>query len=89
MSKRGKRPSHQELLEAKLSEITALIKKFSPDARVELAAERYEDEDAAVDVYVPQAFQASAISDLERALGERCNDILLDTGLFIIGAVRD
>lgn len=85
----GKNVSHQALLEAKLSEITALIKDFSLDARVEIAAERYEDEDAAVDVYVPEAFQASAISDLERVLGERCNDILLDTGLFIIGAVRD
>lgn len=89
MSKRGKRPSHQALLEAKLSELTALIKELSPDARVEIAAERYEDEDAAIDVYVPEAFQAVAISDLERALGERCNDILVDTGLFIIGAVRD
>ena len=86
---KGKSSSHQALLEAKLSELTALIKELSPDARVEIAAERYEDEDAAVDVYVPQAFQASAISELERALGERCNDILLDTGLFIIGAVRD
>jgi hypothetical protein len=86
---KGKSASHQALLEAKLSELTALIKEFSPDARVEIVAERHEDEDAAVDVYVPQAFQAAAISDLERALGERCNDILLDTGLFIIGAVRD
>jgi hypothetical protein len=24
---------------------------------------------------------------LERMVGERCNDILLDTGLFIVGAV--
>ena len=54
MSKRGKGPIHQELLEAKLSELTALIKELSPDARVEIAAERHEDEDAAIDVYVPQ-----------------------------------
>jgi hypothetical protein len=26
---------------------------------------------------------------LELALGERCNDILVETGLFIIGAVCD
>ena len=86
---KGKSSHHQALLEAKLSELTALIKELSPDARVEIAAARYEDEDAALDVYVPQGFQAAALSDLERSLGERCNDILLDTGLFIIGAVRD
>ena len=86
---KGKNSNHQALLEAKLSELTALIKQLSPDARVEIAAERYEDEDTGLDVYVPPDFQAAAISDLERSLGERCNDILLDTGLFIIGAVRD
>ena len=86
---KGKSSNHQALLEAKLSELTALIKELSPDARVEIAAECYEDEDAGLDVYVPPDFQAAAISDLERSLGERCNDILLDTGLFIIGAVRD
>ena len=89
MSKREKGPSRQALLEAKLSELTALIKELSPEARVEIAAERYEDEDAAIDVYVPHDLQATAISDLECVLGEHCNDILLDTGLFIIGAVRD
>jgi hypothetical protein len=30
---------------------------------------------------------AEEIERLERTLGEHCNDILLDTGLFIIGAV--
>ena len=86
---KGKSSPHQALLEAKLSELTTLIKELSPDARVKIAAARYEDEDAALDVYVPPDFQAAAISDLERSLGERCNDILLETGLFIIGAVRD
>ncbi len=35
-----------ETLEAKLSELTALIKDLSPESRVEISFERYEDEDA-------------------------------------------
>jgi hypothetical protein len=30
---------------------------------------------------------AEAVERLELAVGERCNEILLDTGLFIVGAV--
>ena len=84
-----KRPDRPELLEAKLSELTDLIKDLSPEARVEIAFEQYEDEDASVDVYPPSSLQTEEVRRLEQALGERCNDILLDTGLFIIGAVQD
>ena len=78
-----------ELLETKLSELTDLIKDLSPEARVEIAFEHYEDEDASIDVYPPSSLRTEEVMGLERALGERCNDILLETGLFIIGAVQD
>ncbi len=84
-----KRPNKQELLEAKLSELTDLVKDLSPQAQVEIAFEHYEDEDASIDIYPPSSLQAEEVLRLEQALGERCNDILLDTGLFIIGAVQD
>jgi len=84
-----KRPSRPELLEAKLSELTDLIKECSPEARVEIIFAHYEDEDAAIDVYPPASLQTEEVRRLERALGERCNDILIETGLFIIGAVQD
>jgi hypothetical protein len=48
-------------------------------------AQQYED--AHVCVYLPMTMAEEEIERLERTLGERCNDILLDTGLFIIGAV--
>ncbi|HEV8716467.1 MAG TPA: hypothetical protein VGX03_27060 [Candidatus Binatia bacterium] len=84
-----KRPNRPELLEAKLSELTDLIKDLSPEARVEIVFARYEDEDAAIDVYPPVSLQTEEVRRLEQALGERCNDILVETGLFIIAAVQD
>ena len=84
-----KSPRPPALLAAKLTELTELVGEIAPDARVEIVAERYEDEDAAVDVYLPRYLPGATIGALEQALGQRCNDILVDTGLFIIGAVRE
>jgi hypothetical protein len=84
-----KHPNKGELLEVKLSELTDLVKDLSPEARVEIAFTHYEDEDAAIDVYLPTPLPAEEVRRLEQALGERCNEILVETGLFIIGAVQD
>lgn len=84
-----KNPNKNELLEAKLSELTDLVKDLSPEARVEIAFEHYEDEDASIDVYLPSPLRVEEVIRLEQALGERCNEILVETGLFIIGAVQD
>jgi hypothetical protein len=87
MTHKRKTPSQQRLLDGRLAELAALIKDISPQARVEISFEQYEDEDAHVCVYPPVTMAAEEIERLERTLGEHCNDILLDTGLFIIGAV--
>ena len=89
MSRKRKSLNRQELLDAKLSELAALIKDLSPQAQVAISRVQYEDEDAHIDVYAPPSLDAATVRHLEATLGERCNDILLETGLFIIGAVRD
>lgn len=89
MPRKRKSLSRQELLDVKLSELAALIKDLSPQAQVTISRVQYEDEDAHIDVYAPPTLDAEAVGRLEATLGERCNDILLETGLFIIGAVRD
>lgn len=87
---RKRKPLDQHLLlEAKLSELAALVKEHSTYAHVEISLARYEDEDAAIDVYPPPNFSVEEASRLEVTVGERCNEILLETGLFIIGAVRN
>ena len=86
---RCKNSNRQELLDTKLSELAALVQNISPQARVEVSHERYEDEDAHVYVYPSPGMEAVEAERLELILGEHCNDILLDTGLFIVGAVCD
>ena len=89
MPRTPKNPSQQELLENKLSELTAMIKELSPQARVEISFERYEDEDAHIRVYPPDSIKAEEVTRIELTMGERCNDVLIETGLFIVGAVCD
>ncbi len=89
MPRKRPTPDHQELLDMKLSELTALIHECSAVARVEIAFERYEDEDAHIDVYLPAAGDTAEVQRLALVMGERCNEILLQTGLCIIGAVWD
>lgn len=89
MPRRPNVPGGSGLLDSKISELTDLIKELSPQARVEISFERYEDEDAHIRVYPPAALNPEAVTRIELTLGERCNDVLLETGLFIIGAVCD
>jgi hypothetical protein len=49
--------------------------------------EQYEDEDAHVYVHPHQVMTAEEIERLELTVGDHCNEILLDTGLFIVSAV--
>jgi hypothetical protein len=77
------------LLDQKLQDLTLLVKELSPDAGIEISFERYEDEDAHVRIYPPPGLSPDEVQQFELTLGQRCTDILLETGLFIIGAVYD
>jgi len=58
-------------------------------AGAEATALSGEDEDAHIRVYPPSSIDPEKVDQIERTMGERCNDILLETGLFLIGAVCD
>ena len=87
MARKETPASQRQLLERTLSDLAALITDLAPQARVEMTFEQYEDEDAHVYVHPHQAMTAAEIEHLELTVGEHCNDILLDTGLFIVSAV--
>ena len=89
MARKPTTASQQQLLEQTLSNLTAMIKDLSPQAEVEITFEQYEDEDAHVYVHPPPDMAAEEVDRLEVAIGEHCNEMLLDTGLFIISAVCD
>ncbi len=89
MPRKNKMSHRPELLDTQLSALISFIKDLSPEARIEISRAHYEDEDAHVSIYPPLAMGAEEVERLETALGVRCNEILVDTGLFIIGAVHD
>ena len=89
MARRPTSASYQQLLDQALSNLTAMIQDLLPQAEVEITFEQYEDEDAHVYVHPPAEMTAEEVDQLEVAVGERCNEMLLDTGLFIISAVCD
>ena len=89
MAKAAQFDTKEGLLDQKLRELTLLVKELRSDARIEISFERYEDEDAHVQLYPPPDLRPDEVQQLELTLGQRCTDILLETGLFIVSAVYD
>ena len=89
MARKQTPASQRQLLERTLSQLATWIQDIAPQAQVDITLEQYEDEDAHLYVHLPQAMPAEDVERLELMVGERCNDILLDTGLFIVSAVSN
>ena len=87
MARKPTTASQRQLLERTLSELATWIQDLAPQAEVDITLEQYEDEDAHLYVHPPEAMTAEDVERLELTVGERCNEILLDTGLFIVSAV--
>ncbi|MGH8072220.1 MAG: hypothetical protein ACRERE_44710 [Candidatus Entotheonellia bacterium] len=87
MARKQTTASQRQLLESTLSSLATLSTDLAPQAQVEMTFEQYEDEDAHVYVHPPRDMTVEDIERLELTLGERCNELLLDTGLFIVSAV--
>ena len=89
MARKQTTARQRQLLERTLSQLATWIQDLAPQAEVDVTLEQYEDEDAHLYVHPPQAMTAEDVERLELTVGERCNDILLDTGLFIVSAVSN
>jgi len=87
MARKQPTASQRQLLESTLSHLATMIQDLVPQAQVDITFEQYEDEDAHVYVHPPAAMAAEDVERLELTVGERCNEILLETGLFIVSAV--
>jgi hypothetical protein len=87
MARKQTTASQRQLLERTLSQLATWIQDLAPQAQVDITLEQYEDEDAHIYVHPPQTMTTQDVECLELTVGERCNDILLDTGLFIVSAV--
>ena len=87
MARKQTTASQRQLLERTLSQLATWIQDLAPQAQVDITLEQYEDEDAHLYVHPPQGMTAEDVERLELTVGEHCNEILLDTGLFIVSAV--
>ncbi len=87
MARKHTTASQRQLIESSLSTLATLITDLAPQAQVEITFEQYEDEDAHVYIHPPCDMPAEDVERLELMVGERCNELLLDTGLFIVSAV--
>ena len=87
MARKHTTASQRQLLESTLSALATLITDLAPQAQVEMRFEQYEDAGAHVYVHPPRDMPAEGVERLELTIGERCNELLLETGLFIVSAV--
>jgi hypothetical protein len=87
MARKQTTASQRQLLERTLSQLATWIQDLAPQAQVDITLEQYEDEDAHLYVQPPPGMTAEDVERLELTVGERCNEILLDTGLFIVSAM--
>ncbi len=69
-----------EAIEQSIAELVGHIKALCPDARLHVTGNRFEDEDANIDVYPPFDW---TMDELEEKIGEVKLDILLEHGHFI------
>jgi len=72
-----------ETLEQSIAELVGHIKAICPDARLRVTGNRFEDEDANIDIYPPLDWTLDRLDELEEMIGDKKLDILLERGHFI------
>ncbi len=80
---------HSALMDKHVTELSLLAKGRCPDATIEVAFTRYEDEDAHIFIFVPQGTRETDMDTLEGVLTDRSVQILLDEGLLILVGVYE
>ncbi len=83
------RLKERDILDQKLTELALLAKRLCPEAKVEVNTVRYEDEDGRLKIFPPSGLSEDEEEKLEEALAEKCNEILNESGLFILCASFD
>jgi len=67
-----------------LTELTLLAKRLCPEARIEATTESFEDEDGHVRIYPPAGLGDKEIAEIEGQIADRCVDVLVKHGVFIV-----
>ena len=72
-----------EAIEQSIAELVGHIKALCPDARLRVTGNRFEDEDANIDVYPPLNWTLYQLDELEEKIADKKLDILIERGHFI------
>ncbi len=72
-----------ETLEQSIAELVSYIKALCPDARLRVTGNRFEDEDANIDVYPPFDWTFDQLDELEEQIGDKKLDILVERGYYV------
>ena len=72
-----------EALEQSIAELVSYTKELCPDAQLRISGNRFEDEDANIDIYPPLDWTMVQLDELEEKIGEKKLDILVERGHFI------
>ena len=72
------------LVDNYLTELSLLAKQLCPEARIEATTEVFEDEDGHVRIYPPAGLREEEIADIEGKLADRCVDILVERGVYLL-----
>ncbi len=70
-----------------IKEFSHLAAKHCPQAKIEVLAICFEDEDAHIVVYVPHDFGEDEMDRLSEILTKRSTKVLLDAGILILAGV--
>jgi hypothetical protein len=73
----------REALEQTIAELVSYIKELCPDARLRITGNRFEDEDANIDICPPLDWTLDQLDELEEKIGDKKLDILMERGYFI------
>jgi len=77
------------ILDAAVTALSLFIRDLCPEARLEVAFTRYEDEDAHIWVSLPSAISEEEREHIANQMAEKSLDILLTEGLLILDGLDD
>ena len=72
-----------EALERSIAELVSFIKESCSDGRLRVTGNRFEDEDANIDIYPPLDWTSEQLDELEERIGSKKLGILIERGHFI------
>lgn len=80
---------YRHRLDAAVTTFSLFIRALCPDAQLEIAFTRYEDEDAHIWISLPSTLAMEEHEEMANCIAEKSIDLLLTEGVLIMAGVED